>query len=291
MQDFTDRVAVVTGAAKGIGHALAARCVAEGMHVIMADIDAAALDAAAAQLRRQGSAPITTAATDVADPDSVQELARLAKESDREIALLFNNAGVATAGDLGQLWRSASADWHQIIDVNLWGVINGCMSFLPALMNQTNPSRIVNTASISGVISAPAIAIYSMTKHAVVSLSDSLDQQLQDEGSMVGVSAVCPGFVRTHLVDEWTRDRETSEKMIQNHDWLEGRISEGSDPEDIAERIFDGIRQDRRYIFTHSGFREALVERHERILADFDAVIPKDPRLSDDPLSSQDEDR
>lgn len=274
MQDFTHRVAVVTGAAKGIGRALAARCVAEGMHVIMADIDAAALDEAAAQLRRQGSAQITTAATDVTDRDSVQELAGLAKESDREIALLFNNAGVATAGDLGQLWHSASADWHKTIDVNLWGVINGCMSFLPVLMSQTNPSRIVNTASISGVISAPAIAIYSMTKHAVVSLSDSLDQQLQDEGSTVGVSAVCPGFVRTNLVDEWTRDSEASEKMAENHDWLEGRISEGSDPVDIAERIFAGIRQDRRYIFTHSGFREALVERHERLLADFDAAIP-----------------
>ena len=289
MQDFTDRVAVVTGAAKGIGRALAARCVTEEMHVIMADIDAAVLDEAAVQLRRRGSAQITTAVIDVTDPDSVQQLAGLAQDLDQDIALLFNNAGVATAGDLGQLWHSAVADWHKIIDVNLWGVINGCMSFLPVLMSQTRSSRIVNTASISGVISAPAIAIYSMTKHAVVNLSESLDQQLQDEGASVGVSAICPGFVRTHLVDGWTRDGEASEKMTENHDWLEGRVSEGSDPEDIAERIFDGIRQDRRYIFTHSGFREALVERHERILADFDAVIPKDSGVPQDRSSPQDE--
>ncbi len=274
MNDFAGRIAVVTGAAKGIGYAICTRCIAEGMHVLMADIDETALKVAAAQLRTDG-ASVTPVVTDVADAASVQSLAAAADELDQDIALLFNNAGVTASGDLGQLWNSTPEDWHKLIDVNLWGVINGCMSFLPALMSQDSQSRIVNTASIAGVIPASTIAIYSMTKHAVVSLGESLDDQLVNEGAPVRVSTVCPGFVRTHLV-EGMPAATTSERMAENLDWFQASVADGTDPEDIADRIFAGIREERRFIFTHSGFRKFVIERHEAMMRDFDAALPPD---------------
>ncbi|MBT3346183.1 MAG: SDR family NAD(P)-dependent oxidoreductase [Gemmatimonadetes bacterium] len=271
MSEFADRVAVVTGAAKGVGRALAETCLAEGMRVVLADLDEVALSETHATLLEM-SPRVTAVPTDVSDPASVEALAQAAVELGGEIGLLFNNAGVVASSDLGSLWKATEDDWQRLVNVNLWGVIHGCRSFLPLMMKQNHPSRIVNTASIAGVISAPSISIYSMTKHAVVSLSDSLDQQLEEEGSTVRASVICPGFVRTNLVNELTSTAEGTATMEQNRSWFQESVAEGTEPMELARRVFDGIRHERRYIFTHTGFRGAVVERHERILQDLDAA-------------------
>ena len=281
MQEFTDRIAVVTGAAGGIGLGLTRKCLDQGMHVVMADIDETRLAEVARQLRqnaRQDSSLVTVVPTDVSDRASISRLVDVVEGLESEIALVFNNAGVASSGDLGQLWNATHDDWQKLIDVNLWGVINGCMGFLPILMQQSSPSRIVNVASIAGVITAPALAIYTMTKHAVVSLGESLDQQLQAAEASVAVSTVCPGFVRTHLTDglslEGSDGGDVSPTMRENLTWFEERVRDGTDPAELADRVFEGITHERRYIFTHSGFRDAVVERFDTILEDLDSARP-----------------
>ncbi len=281
MQEFTDRIAVVTGAAGGIGLGLTRKCLDQGMHVVMADIDETRLAEVARQLRQdssQDSSLVTVVPTDVSDRASISRLVDVVEGLESEIALVFNNAGVASSGDLGQLWNATHDDWQKLIDVNLWGVINGCMGFLPILMQQSSPSRIVNVASIAGVITAPALAIYTMTKHAVVSLGESLDQQLQAAEASVAVSTVCPGFVRTHLTDglslEGSDGGDVSPIMRENLTWFEERVRDGTDPAELADRVFEGITHERRYIFTHSGFRDAVVERFDTILADLDSARP-----------------
>ena len=277
MQEFTDRIAVVTGAAGGIGLGLTRKCLDQGMHVVMADIDETRLAEVARQLR-QDSSLVTVVPTDVSDRASISRLVDVVEGLESEIALVFNNAGVASSGDLGQLWNATHDDWQKLIDVNLWGVINGCMGFLPILMQQSSPSRIVNVASIAGVITAPALAIYTMTKHAVVSLGESLDQQLQAAEASVAVSTVCPGFVRTHLTDglslEGSDGGDVSPTMRENLTWFEERVRDGTDPAELADRVFEGITHERRYIFTHSGFRDAVVERFDTILEDLDSARP-----------------
>ena len=277
MQEFTDRIAVVTGAAGGIGLGLTRKCLDQGMHVVMADIDETRLAEVARQLR-QNSSLVTVVPTDVSDRASISRLVDVVEGLESEIALVFNNAGVASSGDLGQLWNATHDDWQKLIDVNLWGVINGCMGFLPILMQQSSPSRIVNVASIAGVITAPALAIYTMTKHAVVSLGESLDQQLQAAEASVAVSTVCPGFVRTHLTDglslEGSDGGDVSPTMRENLTWFEERVRDGTDPAELADRVFEGITHERRYIFTHSGFRDAVVERFDTILEDLDSARP-----------------
>ncbi|MBD04786.1 MAG: hypothetical protein CME24_10620 [Gemmatimonadetes bacterium] len=281
MQEFTDRIAVVTGAAGGIGLGLTRKCLDQGMHVVMADIDETRLAEVARQLRQnssQDSSLVTVVPTDVSDRASISRLVDVVEGLESEIALVFNNAGVASSGDLGQLWNATHDDWQKLIDVNLWGVINGCMGFLPILMQQSSPSRIVNVASIAGVITAPALAIYTMTKHAVVSLGESLDQQLQAAEASVAVSTVCPGFVRTHLTDglslEGSDGGDVSPTMRENLTWFEERVRDGTDPAELADRVFEGITHERRYIFTHSGFRDAVVERFDTILEDLDSARP-----------------
>ena len=281
MQEFTDRIAVVTGAAGGIGLGLTRKCLDQGMHVVMADIDETRLAEVARQLRQnssQDSSLVTVVPTDVSDRASISRLVDVVEGLESEIALVFNNAGVASSGDLGQLWNATHDDWQKLIDVNLWGVINGCMGFLPILMQQSSPSRIVNVASIAGVITAPALAIYTMTKHAVVSLGESLDQQLQAAEASVAVSTVCPGFVRSHLTDglslEGPDGGDVSPTMRENLTWFEERVRDGTDPAELADRVFEGITHERRYIFTHSGFRDAVVERFDTILEDLDSARP-----------------
>ncbi|HJN30830.1 MAG TPA: SDR family NAD(P)-dependent oxidoreductase, partial [Candidatus Latescibacteria bacterium] len=254
MQEFTDRIAVVTGAAGGIGLGLTRKCLDQGMHVVMADIDETRLAEVARQLRQdssQDSSLVTVVPTDVSDRASISRLVDVVEGLESEIALVFNNAGVASSGDLGQLWNATHDDWQKLIDVNLWGVINGCMGFLPILMQQSSPSRIVNVASIAGVITAPALAIYTMTKHAVVSLGESLDQQLQAAEASVAVSTVCPGFVRTHLTDglslEGSDGGDVSPTMRENLTWFEERVRDGTDPAELADRVFEGITHERRY--------------------------------------------
>src|SRR5689334_1941764 len=175
MKDFAGKVAVVTGAASGIGRALADRCAQEGMKVVLADVEESALVRAADEFRATG-APILAVRTDVSKAEDVEALARKTVETFGGVHLLFNNAGVG-AGTTA--WETSLRDWEWVLGVNLWGVIHGLRSFVPIMLSQGSEGHIVNTASIAGLVLGPGLAAYKVSKHGVISLSETLYGELQ----------------------------------------------------------------------------------------------------------------
>ena len=181
MKDFKHRVAVVTGAASGIGRAIAERCVAEGMRVVLADIEAGALDEAARAI--SGSMPFCL---DVSDATAVEAMAEAVYKELGGVHLLFNNAGIAPDGKMA--WAQTLDTWKWVIDVNLYGVIHGLRSFVPRMLAAGEEGHIVNTASVAGLHAGPMISPYYATKHAVVGLSESLYLELAMAKARVSAS-------------------------------------------------------------------------------------------------------
>ncbi|MHA1916512.1 MAG: SDR family NAD(P)-dependent oxidoreductase [Promethearchaeota archaeon] len=195
MKDFKDKVAVITGAASGIGLGTAKRAVKEGMNVVIADIEAEALSKAEKQLSSLGD-NVVSVVTDVSKFEDVKSLADKTIDTFGEVHLLFNNAGVAKRD---VLWDFTLDDWKWIINVNLWGVIHGIVNFLPIFRKQNIESRIINTASIAGLTTYTLNGIYGPVKHAIVALSETLSNELQVMNSKIKVSVLCPGAVLTNL--------------------------------------------------------------------------------------------
>jgi NAD(P)-dependent dehydrogenase (short-subunit alcohol dehydrogenase family) len=194
MKQFENRVAVVTGAASGIGRALAETFAGAGMKVVLSDVEEAALAKAADALDAAG-ADVLAIRTDVSRPEQVEELARRSVDAFGGVHLLCNNAGVA----VGRVatWESTLDDWRWILGVNLMGVIHGLRSFIPIMLEQQTEGHIVNTASIAGLVTLGGNALYGVTKHAVVSLSESLHNELAAREAKLKVSVLCPGWVNT----------------------------------------------------------------------------------------------
>ncbi len=174
MQEFRDRVAVITGAASGIGRALAQRCAQEGMKVVLADVEESALIETAAEVRASG-APALAVVTDVSNIRAVEALAQQTLDMFGAVHLLCNNAGVAAGTTI---WDSTLADWEWVLAVNLWGVIYGVRVFVPIMLSQDTDCHIVNTASIAGLIAGPGLGVYKVAKHGVVTLSETLYYEL-----------------------------------------------------------------------------------------------------------------
>ena len=194
MQEFQDRVAVITGAASGIGLGLARRCAQEGMKVVLADIEEAALREAETEMQAEGK-PVMAVVTDVSIASDVEGLAQRTLEAFGAIHLLCNNAGV---GVVRSVWESTLADWQWVLGVNLWGVIHGVRVCVPIMLAQDCDCHIVNVASISGLIVGPgSSSSYNVSKHGVVSLSETLYYELAQRGPKIHVSVVCPSFVTT----------------------------------------------------------------------------------------------
>jgi len=273
LKEFRDRIAVVTGAASGIGKAMAERFAAEGMKVVMADVEGPALDAAARELEDKG-ALVLPVLTDVSKAESVQALAKRTFEEFGRVDLLCNNAGVG--GGTGLSWNCTLADWQWVMGVNLWGVIHGVKFFLPRMVEQGDDAHIVNTASLAGLISGPGLAIYSVTKHAVVSLSETLFHELRLAGSQVGVSVLCPGWVDTKIMDssrnrpEALQNKPEEEKTLPQAEAMEqmvrGLLAQGSPPSDIAEKVFEAVRDRRFYVLPHPQYTHMIRTRMEDIL-------------------------
>jgi NAD(P)-dependent dehydrogenase (short-subunit alcohol dehydrogenase family) len=269
MNDFTGKVAVVTGAASGIGRALADRCAREGMRVVLADIEQAALDAAVAELQASGSTAIGVL-TDVSKPDSVEALAQRTLDAFGAVHLLFNNAGVL-GGRPGPIWEATYKDWQWILGVNVWGVIHGIHTFLPIMLNQAEDGWVVNTASMGGLV--PGGSPYGVSKHAVVAISESLFSHLSLREARVGCSCLCPIFVRTGI----TRASRNRPPDLLDTDLpparplpasgLSGRIESGQPPSEIADATFDGIRAGRFWIWPGDEVDPIVRERAEHILA------------------------
>jgi NAD(P)-dependent dehydrogenase (short-subunit alcohol dehydrogenase family) len=271
MKEFKDKVAVVTGAASGIGFAMADRFASVGMKVVLSDIDEAGLRAAERDLKTKG-APTLAVAADVSEASDVDRLAQRAFSTFGAVHVLCNNAGVGTGG---LTWKHSVADWQWVLGVNLWGVIHGIRAFLPTMIDQATEGHVINTASVAGLISSPYISVYQVTKHAVVALTESLRMELEVSASKIGASVLCPGFVATRIADaernrpddlknpESTRLTET-QTMIR--DMARQQVAEGIRPTEVAEIVLEAIRDDRFYILTHPRYEKLIRRRMERIL-------------------------
>jgi len=270
MKDFEGKVAVVTGAASGIGQEIAKRCVQVGMNVVLADIDEAALAQTASELRAAGGT-VLGVKTDVSKRRDVEELAHQTLDAFGQVHLLFNNAGVGAGG---APWEATWNDWEWVIGVNLWGVIHGVKVFTPLMLAQNTECHIVNTSSNAGLIVGGFSAPYSVTKHAVVALSESLYLTLQQRNSLVRVSVLCPGLVRTNIGDaERHRPIEMrNEPAPLSPQMQAGRtaflrlIEESMPPQQVAEAVFDAIENERFYIFTHPEWTELIRMRTDKLL-------------------------
>lgn len=274
MQQHTDvvapgRAAVVTGAASGIGFGLSERFASEGMRVVMADIEEPALTEAAELLAGRG-AKVLPVPTDVSQPAQVDALRDRALEAFGAVHVLCNNAGVAGLG--ATVWEMTRGEWEWVLGVNLWGVINGIRTFVPELLRQ-DAAHVVNTASIAG-LTAGILGPYSVTKHGVVALSEALYFQLAQRGAAVGVSVLCPGWVRTRILDA---DRNRPERFgpVPEMDAAQdaGRelarqlVETGMDPAEVAGHVVDAIRGGRFYVLTHPDMGDAVRRRAEEVLA------------------------
>ena len=272
MDDFEGKVAVVTGAASGIGRGLVTRFGQEGMNVVLADVQRDALDAAASGLtERLGGDRVLAVPTDVRHEDEVEALAAATFERFGTVHVLCNNAGIGTGG---LAWMVPADRWRWIVEVNLLSVAHGIRAFVPRMIEQ-GEGHIVNTASAAGVNTGPVMSPYYATKHAVVALSESLHFDLQMTGAPVGVSVLCPEWVRTNIAEsERNRPPEVAEIVLPPDAPLEGRailqglVEGGLDPLEVAGIVVDSIRAGRFWIFTHDTTVGIAKRRWDAIAAD-----------------------
>jgi NAD(P)-dependent dehydrogenase (short-subunit alcohol dehydrogenase family) len=278
MKEFRNKVAVVTGAASGMGKAMAERFAAEGMKVVLADVEHETLAAAEHELRTRGST-VLAVRTDVSKAADVDQLAARAVEAFGTVHVLCNNAGVGTGG---LAWIQRISDWEWTLGVNLWGVIHGIRTFVPIMLAHGEEGHIVSTASVAGLISGPFGIPYNVSKYGVVALCEGLHHELALVESKIKVSVLCPGFVHTRITES-QRNRPAkvpllpmSEVEMQYAEWIRTRVAAGLAPSEVARQVFEAIRDERFYIVTDPDEWKPLIrERMEDILSD------RNPRLFD----------
>ena len=271
MKDVQGRVAVITGAASGIGRGMAESFAAAGMKLVLADVDADRLGLVARELEKTG-AEVLPVKTDVSRQIEVDELARRALDAFGAVHVVCNNAGVAHGGV--PTWQSTLHDWEWIVGVNLMGVVHGVRAFTPLLLEQ-GEGHIVNTASMAGLISGGGNALYGVTKHAVVALSEALFNELAaQESARVRVSVLCPGWINTQILQSSQRnqpeavrhhlpqDRTSPEAEIRRK-MVESLLASGLEPRRVGDLVLDAVREERFWILTHpamGGLVQAQVE-------------------------------
>ena len=275
MERFQGNVAVVTGAASGIGLALAERFAAEGMKIVLADVEAEPLARAERDLRARGT-EVLAVRTDVSQAADVEALAERTLAAFGVVHVVCNNAGVV----LGRAtWEHTIADWEWVLGVNLWGVIHGIRVFVPIMLEQGTEGHIVNTASVAGLLVSGFKPSYDVSKFGVVALSESLYRELAAVGAPVKVSVLCPGLVNTQIMASG-RNRPgrlendaATEAAGQRPEALaymqrlgEGLRTQGSPPSYVADVVLQGIREGRFYILPHDTFDAQIRERMEAIL-------------------------
>lgn len=269
MQAFEGKVAVITGAASGLGRAFAEQGAALGMRLVLADIDPDALADTAATLRAAG-AEVVAVPTDVSDAGAVDVLARKTLDSYGKAHLLFNNAGV---GASGLAWEMSANDWAWVFGVNVMGVAHGVRVFAPIMIGQNEPAHIVNTASVAGFLAPPLMSVYNASKHAVVGLTETLYHDLRKVGAPVGCSLLSPAFAPTGIADaerarpaRWRNDAAPTASQILAARELRKAVRAGRlTAADIADATFDAIRDERFYVFTHPAIVPSIRLRHEDI--------------------------
>ena len=274
MQELKGKTAVVTGAASGIGKALAAKSYAEGMNVVLADVEEDALAKARDELGR-GALNVISVVADVSHARAVDELASKALDAFGNVDLLFNNAGVG-AGSTA--WESTLEDWTWVIGVNLWGVIHGIRTFVPIMLKQNRLAHIVNTASIAGLMKGHHSAPYITTKHAVVALTEQLAVEFERINAPIKASALCPSWVNTRI-NESGRNRpkdllnktesKPTPEMLKWWEQMQEFMKTTTPPGVIADAVFEeGIRKGKLYIIPHKETAQYIKNRFDGIMKD-----------------------
>lgn len=274
MNEFVGKVAVVTGAASGIGLAFATRFAQEGMKVVLADIESEPLEAAQAAIRAKGATTIAVR-TNVMHEAEVKRLADTAFETWGNVHILCNNAGVAGGAGADGLWNVPAEDWAWVLGVNLSGVLHGIRHFVPRMLAKEEPGHIVNTASVAGLVSGGTGAPYTISKHSVVALSELLYKDFKARNARLSASVLCPGWVDTRIIDS-ARNRPQDLKpaaevvmtpqMQARLQAVRAFLKTGFQPEAIAGLVFDAIRSDTFYIVpAQPNIAEAVALRLEDI--------------------------
>jgi NAD(P)-dependent dehydrogenase (short-subunit alcohol dehydrogenase family) len=272
MRELKGKVAVVTGAASGIGRAMAELFAREGMNVVLADVEETPLGEARDAIAKTGARTLAVR-TDVSRPEQVDDLARRTFETFGSAHVVCNNAGVGAGGPA---WQVSIAEWEWILGVNLWGVINGLRAFVPRMVEQ-GEGHVVNTASLAGLISAPGMAAYCATKHAVVAISECLHHDLAlATGGKVKVSVLCPAWVKTRISDsarnrppsivQAKTERTSQEQLAQERS--RAAVAAGIPPEVVADKVLRAILEERFWIITHSKTKKDIEARMRSILED-----------------------
>jgi len=272
MKNFKGKVAVITGAASGIGRALAEKCVQEGMRVVLADVEMQALKQAEDELKAQGADTLAIR-TDVSKAEQVEALATQAFATFGAVHLLFNNAGVGAGTTI---WESSLNDWQWVLGVNLWGVIHGLHFFVPRMLAQNEEGYIVNTASSAGFVAHAGTGIYKASKHAVVSLSETLFLELAERTTQLKTSILCHEWVQTRIMESGrNRPSELAHTSIDQSMPPETltaiqkqfqEIQKGMPPTQVADITFEAIREEKFYIFTHPTTKLGAYARMEDIM-------------------------
>ena len=253
---------MVTGAASGIGRAMAERFAAAGMRLVLGDVEVGPLEEVATALR-DGGAEVLAVPVDVSDGDAVDALAAAAGPTH----VLCNNAGVGGGGPIAEI---STADWEWVLGVNLWGVIHGLRAFLPGMLAHGEPAHVVNTASMAGLVAGPMMGPYNATKFAVVAISETLHHEMAMTGADVGVSVLCPGWVNTRI-HESGRNRPAAAGPGREIDpdraaLMASVLASGLDPADVAAQVEQAILDRRFWILTHPEMKEGIERRMRSIL-------------------------
>ena len=256
MKQLAGKVAVITGAGSGFGREFARIAARERMKLMLADIQQDALDEAVEEARTSG-ADAASLRVDVASAAEVQRLADQTMERFGAAHLLFNNAGVA--GGEGFVWEATLKDWQWVLGVNLMGVVHGIRSFVPLMLKQDCECHVVNTASAAGLVCAPLMAVYNVSKHGVVALSETMFHDLRAAGAKVGVSVLCPAYVSTNIAksernrpSELTEDAPPTASQIAARQRSEKALGSGRlSAAEVARMTFEAVREGRFYVITH----------------------------------------
>jgi NAD(P)-dependent dehydrogenase (short-subunit alcohol dehydrogenase family) len=272
MKDFNGKVAVITGAANGIGFGIAERCAQLGMKVVLAGINEANLATAEEKLKPTG-ATLFSVRTDVSKREDIEALAQKTLEAFGAVHLLVNNAGVAAGSSV---WESTWEEWEWVMNVNLWGVLYGVKVFTPLMLAQNTEAHIINVASVAGLLPNHPCAPYQVTKHAVVALTESLYYSLAEQNARVKVSVVCPGWVKTSILKA-ERNRpadlqnkpgsiQDKRKRVAAYREMKEAVETGMSVQEMTEYIFKAIEHEQLYVLSHPELTPYIQERMDNIL-------------------------
>lgn len=264
MQNLEGKVAVVTGAASGIGYALAEQLAEAGMKVVLSDIQKAQLEKAVKKLQSKGADTIAVWA-DVSDYDSVIQLAQKTLGHFGKVHILVNNAGIVE-DNMDKLWEKSLNDWKWIFNVNFYGAVHGIKAFVPIMLEQNEPAHIINTASEEGLIIVDELPIYTSTKRAIVNFTEALYLQLKDIGAPINVTMLCPGLTATNILktvgenrpEDLPSESEANPEMEELLKKMDVSLQQGDSPQSVAEQTLEAILNDQLYCITAAKVESAI---------------------------------